>query len=167
MSLQLILISLWFHPLVLLRFATSPSPTHVMYPFARFPFARFLKDIVQVESPMILIHTCEFTHTNLCVINQPIRICMWSINRTISYLQLGISSCPITSAEVPSILTQPLCGYLVLPTRLSIVGLLWRILFCPTNQFKCYPVLNNFIEKLRVTSIGELRLADWFRYFVS
>jgi hypothetical protein len=45
-----------------------------MYPFARFPFARFLEDIVQVELPMIRIHTCEFTHTNLCVINQPIRI---------------------------------------------------------------------------------------------
>ncbi len=35
-------------------------------------------------------------------------------------------------SRVPSVLTQPLRGYLVLPTRLSIVGLLWQILFCPT-----------------------------------
>ncbi len=42
-----------------------------MYSFARFPFVRFLEDIVQVESPMIRIHTCEFTHTNR----------VWSINQ--------------------------------------------------------------------------------------
>ncbi len=88
MSLQLILISLPFYPLVLLRFATSPSPMHMMYPFARFPFARFLEDIVQVESPMIWIHTCEFTHTHPCVINQSIQIRMWSINHTISSYDL-------------------------------------------------------------------------------
>ncbi len=41
-----------------------------MYPFARFPFARFLEDIVQVELPMVRIHTCEFTHTNSYVIDQ-------------------------------------------------------------------------------------------------
>jgi hypothetical protein len=92
MSLQLILISLRFYPLVLLRFATSPSPTHVMYPFARFPFARFLKDIVQVESPMIRIQSCEFTHTNSCVINQTLRIRMWSINHMISSYDL-VSPC--------------------------------------------------------------------------
>jgi hypothetical protein len=59
---------------------------------------------------------------------------MCSINHMISYLRLGIPSCLITSAEVPSALTQPLRGYLVLPTRLSIVGLLCRILFCPTQM---------------------------------
>ena len=74
MSLQLILISLRFYPLVLPCFAMSPSPTHVMYPFARFPFARFLEDIVQVKLPMTQIYTCEFTHMNSCVINQLIRV---------------------------------------------------------------------------------------------
>ncbi len=88
MSLQLILISLPFYPLVLLHFTMSPSLTHVMYPFARFPFARFLEDIVQVESPMIRTHTCEFIHTNSCVINHSIRIRMWSINHTISSYDL-------------------------------------------------------------------------------
>ncbi len=122
MSLQLILISLQFYPLVLLRFATSPSPSHVMYPFAQFPFVRFLEDIVQVELPMIRIHTCEFTHTNSYVIDQSHDFVLTTWYS--SYL----------SHPLPSVLTQPLYGYLVLPTHLSIVGLLWRILFFPTHS---------------------------------
>ncbi len=35
------------------------------------------------------------------------------------------------------------------------------------NQFERYPILNNFIETLRVALICEWRFADWFCYFVS
>jgi hypothetical protein len=66
----------------------SPSPSHVMYPFARFPFVRFLEDIVQViaddTNSHMRVHTYEFvcdqsTNTNSYVIDQ----------YTISYLRLG------------------------------------------------------------------------------
>jgi hypothetical protein len=67
MSLQLILLFILSYYSVLPRFLPQ---WYVMYPFARFPFAQFLEDIVQIESPMIRSHTCAFTHTNLYVIDQ-------------------------------------------------------------------------------------------------
>ncbi len=89
---------------------------------------------------MIRIHTCEFTHTDSYVIDQSYDFILMTWYS--SYLSHPLNDLVlllfITSAEVPSVLTQPLRGYLVLPTRLSIVGLLWRILFCPTNRTQLF-----------------------------
>jgi hypothetical protein len=164
-SLQLILISLWFylydslsHDSSRTRFATSPSippfplfchsichsvyhsvchsaipavlpfchstiPTTIpaipyAIPYAIPPFRHSCHSAIQPFQYKSSRRWHEFTHA--------------SSNIWIRIYDLVLLLF-ITSAEVPTVLTQPLCGYLVLPKHLSIVGLLGRILFCPTT----------------------------------